>query len=459
MVFRDESENVAAKCRSTVEARNAVITTANGHKVNSPISAEAQRARAPPAADDATIPASLDTPLHDVAINFLLADYIRGSHFEYLPLMYSLDADRNLLEPALKAVGLASLALQTARPELQAKSRTLYVEAIASTNLALHSENKALNDSALASILLLSLYETLSPRSFISDTAWVTHIQGALTLLKLRGPAQFRSKFGLDLFKQVAPSIRLFCIQKFIRVPDDLRKLDRLASQHAEDEDIAFVWPRVVEAFADLRADMAEGWLVEASDILYRCNSILQLMQDLTTELPPECRFETISVEKPSRDFHGDVYYRFRDHHVAQKWNTVWQAQLALNSLMCQQIIRLSEGSERPPCGDMNLEAEFMSYEQGIEEAASNICATVPAFFAAEDNSSSNTRRHVAAMGYFLIWPLFTAASTSALVREYIIDRLHFIADDLKLPQARRSAELLEEGARAETWMHIYHIF
>lgn len=410
------------------------------------------------------IPPSIHQSTHYVAIHFLLGNYICESHFHYLPSLYTTDQTKALLEPIVTALGLASLSLQTSRPELQKQAEKLYVEAIAHTNTALECKDLARNDDVLAAILLLSLFETLNLRANVGVDAWNTHMQGALALVALRGPTQFHSKFGLELFKQIAASIRVFCIQRCIRIPQKLRALTKLAQSYSHRNDISFEYPRIVEAFTDLRADMKEGFLTEPDEVIARARDVLQTVQDLHTNLLPDLLYDTAFVQKPCAEIHRNYYYRFKDHHVAQMWNTTWMGKLHLNTIIIEQLLKALAMPTKSLGPRSELVCMIMESEREIIESAENICASVPQFFPAQRSSEQPTTRstHAVAPGYFLIWPLFTAGSSSLIhssTKAYIVDRLEYIAADLKLPQASRAAQMLIQDHRDENWMHICHVF
>ena len=407
---------------------------------------------------ESLVPPSLHQSIHDVAINFLLGDYIRGSHFAYLPSLYGMDQTKGVLSPVVKAVGLACLSLHTSRPELQDEAQKLYVDAIAGTNAALQLTHTARDDDVLASILLLSLYETLSQRTKVNVDAWTAHMQGALALVALRGPCQFESQFGLELFKQIAASIRVFCVQHIIRIPQKLRELTLMAKGYSQPSDMSFEIPCIVEAFTDLRADMAQGILTEPNDITARVQDVLDLIEGFYLKLPGDWRYESFLVHSRSHEIHDGYYYQFRDPQVAQIWNTTWMAKLHLNALIFEQALRTSQLQMRgtDPLTKMTV------CQKEVTEAADNICASVPHFFPPDTESCSMRTASTAAMGYFLIWPLFTAGASPLVppsTREYIVDRLVFISEDLKLPQAHKAAEMLMQGDHEESWMHMYHSF
>ena len=336
------------------------------------------------------------------------------------------------------------------------------MEAIGSTNLALQRTDAACNDDLLVSILLLSLYETLSLRTHFSVEAWTAHMKGALTLVQMRGPAQFGSKFGLELFKQIAAGIRVVCVQRVLRIPQPLRDLTQMGKRHSHYNDIFFESPRIIEAFTDLRADIAEGLLSEPDDIIARAEDVLRLIADFEAKLPPDCLCDTVSVRSLFPEIHSDFYHKFKDHHVAQIWNTSWMAKLSLNTIIYEQILRLLGNRGGLQQSDIDLVRMMDECQQEIIEAAENICATVPPFFPPEGDQSFTRSSRTVAMGYFLIWPLFTAGASSLVpssTRDFIIERLEYIANHVKLPQARKAAQMLAHGTRDESWMHLCHVF
>ncbi|RMZ89383.1 hypothetical protein DV736_g3382, partial [Chaetothyriales sp. CBS 134916] len=408
------------------------------------------------------IPFSMQVSVQDVAVNFLLGDYIRGSHFDYLPSLYNTDTSKDVLGPIVGAVGFASLALHSSRHELQDKAQKLYIDAISHTNTALHRPDAAHNDDILASILLLSLYETLTARSPLSIGVWAAHIRGALSLVALRGPAQLESELGMALFKQLLASVRVFCIQHFIRVPPQLHELWQMANCQSNEKEIAYEFSCVVEAFTDLRADRAEGILTRAEDIIVTAEGLLQTIEDLCTKLTSDLLYDTVITSKACPELHAGYYHRFKDHHVAQGWNTIWMAQINLHSLIHAQIAQLLSNQSRLDHEEVDLVNRMDKCQEMAVGAADNICASVPQFFPPEDDRPLASSPPTAAMGYFLIWPLFTAgagAFTSPRTKDYIIKRLDFIGTEVKVPQAHAVASMLRDEIDFESSMHIYHVF
>lgn len=77
-----------------------------------------------------------------------------------------------------------------------------YSKALAATGTALKDPNMVRRDATLGSILLLSMFESITAKS-LGMFAWSSHIEGAIELVKMRGPEQLKTKTGVDLFAAV----------------------------------------------------------------------------------------------------------------------------------------------------------------------------------------------------------------------------------------------------------------
>ena len=74
-----------------------------------------------------------------------------------------------------------------------------YTKALASTHTALRDPELSKQDTTLAAILLLGLYENMSAQQ-LGMLSWGSHTEGAIQLVRARGRKQLRTKTGLMLF-------------------------------------------------------------------------------------------------------------------------------------------------------------------------------------------------------------------------------------------------------------------
>ncbi|KAK3100940.1 hypothetical protein LTR53_018725, partial [Teratosphaeriaceae sp. CCFEE 6253] len=98
-------------------------------------------------------------------------------------------------------------------------ARTMYIEALSLLNAALRDPVRSKTDEALLAVAMLGYYETLVCDSRESIQSWKAHITGATQLLRLRGPAQFRSPVGRMLFRETRAQVLIHCIWDDITPP------------------------------------------------------------------------------------------------------------------------------------------------------------------------------------------------------------------------------------------------
>lgn len=153
------------------------------------------------------VTAVLHFPVREQASCHFISNYVliprqgctRG-YMEYiLPLLNS-EGDAPHFRQAFDACAYASLGNRVGPGnDLESKALGAYTKALSLTFSALKDPNLMKQDSTLASILLLGLFENITAKQ-IGMLAWGSHIEGAIQLVKARGRKQLRTKSGLLLF-------------------------------------------------------------------------------------------------------------------------------------------------------------------------------------------------------------------------------------------------------------------
>lgn len=412
---------------------------------------------------------ALQPRIEDVAVSFLLSDYIRSSHFRYLPELYATNETHGSLQPVVKAVALAGLAQHSGRQEFEAQARKYHVEAVATLKTFLECPENAVTDEVIATVLLLSLFETLTMHKIATLEAWEMHIRGALALLVMRGSKQFTSKFGIDLFNQTSKVIKLFYLQHRRPMPVELQKLTAEAKTHIKPRTMVLLdYAHLIDGFMSLQSDIYHGDVTDPYEIITRSDDLLQLSTVAEASVMP-CReqfshlsartkyYKLYSTQKPQLNW---------DPYAHQAWQNLWMARVELNSNVCNQyaLIEAMTSTVDPAIGPgPGSSIEAFEHCQAAIEAAENIYAAVDQFF--PDDCIPNLAQQRApdpAAGYFAIWPLHTAGRCRYVdsgFRNKVVAKLHYIAAVMNLPQANSAAEHLELGVSPENWMHIYHVF
>lgn len=100
---------------------------------------------------------------------------------------------------AFDACAMASFANSQGSPHLVERALRTHSKALGAINIALNNPDTIKQDSTLAAILLLGLFENITTRN-LGMLAWGPHIRAAIQLVRKRGRKQLRTKIGVALF-------------------------------------------------------------------------------------------------------------------------------------------------------------------------------------------------------------------------------------------------------------------
>jgi hypothetical protein len=132
-------------------------------------------------------------------------DSIRGYLEILLPIYQNAPVD-SMVHQATGAVALASLSNGFKTRLLRMEAQKLYGKALREVGNAIKDPILSRSDELLMSILLFSLYETITATNE-SQATWTHHISGAVSLIKLRGEEQLKNPQSLHLFRAVRASM------------------------------------------------------------------------------------------------------------------------------------------------------------------------------------------------------------------------------------------------------------
>lgn len=309
-------------------------------------------------------------PLDMIGLNYFLAHYVvRQSHpasgfLDYTFPILARENGHELLEGAILAVGFAGLAHTMRQSDLMSRSIMMYTRTMKHINLALADPVAARRDSTIVTVLVLALYEF--GRSSLQD--WTHHIQGAATLLALRGKGQFSTPVGAQIFSDVFSFLLTNCLLTGSPIPSGLRMLRIEALKTISSSDVQWVASSAVIELVDLYQQLApNGYnLVSQGSLptstfdfapdLPRLATLpvesaeRYLSQALEIDHRLECRFAecapewqyTVMQGKPldTAFAHGDGYHLYPDICVANVWNTMRAARILANHAIGHLLLR-----------------------------------------------------------------------------------------------------------------------
>ncbi|TVY37360.1 hypothetical protein LOCC1_G006334 [Lachnellula occidentalis] len=425
LIFRDESEAVIGKAKGKAKAK--ANSKAKQRSSNSPSSSTTTSSDnwTPPADDEQqylknelTEPLNLNThggsdqemvpfcsfsfppktPLEFRAQAFFYSKsplWLRN--FELLGTLCSQTyADDHLLA-SMSAVGLASLSNTLHTPELLLESRKDYVNALRLTNAALRSPTEVTKDSTLFSVMILSIYETVTGTNEHSIDAWTAHVNGAAALVKLRGLEQFKTDAGQRMFLQVLAYIMLSCIQRTIPMPAHMIELRNTAAKYMDTRKTAWRSAGVIIDFTTFRAGIRESKIVGPRNLVNGALEIDRRFADVFSVVPKEYKYETVYTDENPHLVWNGMYHIYSEYWSAQVWNGTRTCRILLGETIRDQLIADSKSLE-PSFSPEEKEVIMRDSIVVSMQCQRDVLASVPQHTSAQDSGSS---------GNFILWPLY----------------------------------------------------
>ncbi|KAM0245591.1 hypothetical protein ACHAQJ_010517 [Trichoderma viride] len=349
----------------------------------------------------------------------------RGFLEYVVPLLRAEDVAPHF-KAAFDACAMASFANSQGNHHLAERALHTHSKALGAINIALNNPDTIKQDSTLASILLLGLFENITTRN-LGMLAWGPHIRAAIQLVRKRGRKQLRTKIGVALFIAVRTQMIVHTLstakpplmQSEWWVNADAVR-DRYASQcqklsirageiRAEVNRLMSQLPRNMESVEAIR-DMIR----QAQEVDFECVRWAE-------SLPDDYRYRTILWQDdiPDANYHELEVFPGRvdaypDLWVASLWSTMRIARIILASL----IVRCAAWVCSPV--DYRTAPEYATARRICVESITDIIASVPyqlgwfstrkhlfhqqdslvAFACGEEGGSKSLA------GYFLTWPL-----------------------------------------------------
>ncbi|KAF7915516.1 uncharacterized protein EAE98_011119 [Botrytis deweyae] len=279
--------------------------------------------------------------------SYFITNFVAGvsgpshGHFNYLKDLCRNGGLDEALSTSMTAVGLAGLANRTKSPQLLGEARYEYMIALRRVNGALRSPIDAVKDSTLLSIMVLAVFETVTSTNRLSLKAWTEHINGASTLIKLRGPSQFKTRVGVGLFMQITAHLLISALQREIPMPQEIMALRAAVYKQLDLRDPAFRMLAILDKFTYFRSDLRTGKLGDSEQIIAAALALDEELQQIFANVPPGWEVETVQAgenEAPEIVFKGsyDIYY---DYWIAQIWNSMRNSRVMLNEVIRQHIL------------------------------------------------------------------------------------------------------------------------
>ncbi|KAK4455421.1 hypothetical protein QBC34DRAFT_67644 [Podospora aff. communis PSN243] len=409
------------------------------------------------------------------ASNFILVSSANTPHgfMEHLVPLLETTLPDSALSYAFNACAFAALGnrVSAENVDFAALSLKQHTNALVRTQVALGDPATANTDATLASVLLLSLYESITATKSTGLLAWRSHIDGAVDIVQARGGRMMcNTKTGAHLFNAVRHLLLSRTLSAGVSPPAGV-------DYWVDENDTTFISTchRFVLKTSEMRVEVSRllaggrrGEQYDHDRVVEMSKRVQALDHEIAAwlaELPPAYRFRTVCwIEDDNTDsvtgaphdkdevFPGriDVY---PDYVTASAWNIARVTRMILGSIG----IRITAWLFSPV--DYRTTPEYSTWKAICAGNIAEIIASVPYHL-----GWHTKQRHIlesnpqlsgfvcgeevplkALPAFLLIWSLVclrTHDASSDEQRAWAEGRLRFIADSVGIRYAHALSEL-----------------
>ncbi|PYH47083.1 Zn(II)2Cys6 transcription factor [Aspergillus saccharolyticus JOP 1030-1] len=435
---KQPSENADASCsavspdQASTAGENA--STATNHKTN------------------AWALQSFSAPAVDQGVAYVLTYHVGAhrsvnGHLSFLPLLLQQESSPGLMA-SINAMGLAALGNIHGSPQLTQEARQQYTIALSETSSALQDTNSAQLDSTLASVLILGLYEIITCQSRSLMVRWLNHIEGAMALVKLRGPEQLKRPVGLDLFMQLRGQYALSNLYRKKPAPAWLMALsEETAGIRGPQQSSAESFFKYLTMVGDLCAQVGQKAKKTPEEIIREALQLDAMLAAWALTVDRRWRYKVVDATNDDlpadQHIYGDYYHEYSEIGIAVIWNTYRMTRIVVHEIIaavCERLWRRSKGENSEHWAAIRQSAAI------TRQLSEEVCASVPYFF----GSARSNQRLVEASGLIrLHWALFVASDcvgSTPRMKLWIMNRLDEIGRRTGIKQALAMMEYLLGG-------------
>ncbi|KAF2494651.1 hypothetical protein BU16DRAFT_44664 [Lophium mytilinum] len=398
------------------------------------------------------LPLSIDLQAREAFFAF----YVTSKCWNFLrPYSHPTDSPEHLTL-AIEAVSLAYLWHQVNSDTALANARERYVLALRMTTKILKSPKEATKEATLLASLLLDLFEKITDIEPRNTKSWTSHVDGALSLVKLRGLEQFQNRSDIDILLRLSSNSLMSCLCSDSPVPDELMAIQAHIANHLHTLDPKLRLSEVMVDYGRFRNDAKRG-VLSNEEYVRMAMKLDERLLTIDFELPARWDRITTFTECTSDRVFGSHYDTYSDPKICLARNLFRVMRtLVINSLI--------EHSLAAPEHSQLLAAAL----NNIEILAREICASVPPYV---DCNGAVQQRHFASMDipvhtghlhthdhlidcYMLIFPLYVAGLSDTVpgMRSWVIKQLHYISSHFFIRNAQMVAQLLEGEKHVSAW-------
>ncbi|KAH8651818.1 hypothetical protein BGZ60DRAFT_184857 [Tricladium varicosporioides] len=360
-------------------------------------------------------PNSLPVSLLYKAQHAFFANYVTSRCWDFLtPYHHPTDVPLHLTL-AIEAVSLAYLWHQLYSPTTLIAAREKYIMAICQVNKILRSNCEVEKDTTLMTSLLLDLFEKITecePRKIVSKQStksWSSHIEGALTLVKLRGIEEFKEDMEFAMLARLTTHYICGCVATGEEIGDEMANVQDYLGLRRCSPSPLWKLTDLMMLFGNLRGCQIST--VSKHEYIQQTIELDMTFRDLVEELPTSWGYSTITIPEASdREFENHLHNSSELHTLAQQ------------------------------------------VQQTIATQAREVCASAPQYIDCSnvsschgENQHHHTPQHLLDV-YTLMFPLYVAATSDPTIKWWVTEQLRYVREHFGIRNAGLVTTVLEGG-------------
>ncbi|KAF2748431.1 hypothetical protein M011DRAFT_441845 [Sporormia fimetaria CBS 119925] len=349
-----------------------------------------------------------------------------------------------LLATAMTALGLVGISHIYRDLTLKAESLKWYLRALRLTNTAISSPADVKTDTTLMATLLLRIYEATSNDNTLDP--YNKHIEGSMSLIRLRGTEQFKTPAGRRLYFQAVAMLGMHCMSKNMALPSFIHELNQQMPNSNRHRDPSEKFFHLQSAVVDFRASIWKGEITDLDAIVQQALAFDHaITSQVFKDTGPEWHYAVIVPTEEEKGFirpgalFEDQFHIYSHMAAAQTWNWVRYTRIYLHD-----IIR-------------NTTTAYSRIHQPNPNPPTNPTPHAPPSSSQTDNPTPPAPTETLPIlrtsgGYSTLWALYIAAATpcaTPAIQNFVLNCFSRVARELGISQGRVLAACLR-GRMAE---------
>ncbi len=407
-------------------------------------------------------PQSITLSLDVQARDAFFAQYVAGTtgKWSFLTQFYMPSNSSQCLTLSLEAVSLAYLSHQVYSEVATINARKKYISALQITNKALKCPEEATQETTVVAALLLDLFEKITNSSAQHDKSWVGHVNGALTLVKLRGLNNFQDPYTLRVIVRLTTNFIISSVASETRVPDEIYKFREHATKFLGAGDPKWELTGLMGRYADISCGVRIG-LLSTNEAIAASSQLDSKFEALSTRMPDDWQPTTIQIPEPCGRVYECYFNVYARRHINQAWNVIRLARILLNESILEHAFTQN--------GDYSTTYNFQVIHGTIVALASGIYASIPQYtdclgaarhrILPENRTSGANHVHTSSQIsdiYSLILPLYVAGRSKASpdsLKQWAIDQLEYVGSHFGIKNAKLAGDILKRKGNVSPWV------